>query len=263
MKNKDSLLVFLVLAAVVATGAGLFFLLHNGRLDDNDFMVFDRTDPLRNSGAAEIINTAQNKPADWQIPSDLPKAPAVPPPIKTQENVSGPNKAVAQMIIYDNLAEPFALDFARFWQKAQEEFGEQINLVFRPYFENNDEEALIGALALACAAAERKNWEMLPALLSAKQSGPLTLDKAGQIGQDLKLSKAFPTCLQDTGTKQQVLAEVGEARSAWVTGAPTFFLNGKIYVGAYPYEDFTRSDGTREKGLKNLLEAVLAEAQTS
>jgi len=54
-----------------------------------------------------------------------------------------------------------------------------------------------------------------------------------------------------------VSAQKAEGDQAGVTGTPTSFVNGNIYPGAYPFEDFIASDGRQEKGMKNIISELL------
>ena len=60
-----------------------------------------------------------------------------------------------------------------------------------------------------------------------------------QYGKDIGLdTKKFDKCLDNGEKINEVLQDLADGDAAGVSGTPTFFINGKMVVGALPYEDF-------------------------
>ncbi len=49
---------------------------------------------------------------------------------------------------------------------------------------------------------------------------------------------AFNNCLDSDRYRDEVLKDLADGSSLGVTGTPTFFINGRMIVGAQPYEAF-------------------------
>ena len=60
------------------------------------------------------------------------------------------------------------------------------------------------------------------------------IDYAKQLGVDIN------TCLADGTMKQEVADDYAAARSYGVGGTPTFFINGKMVLGAESFENFEK-----------------------
>ena len=64
-------------------------------------------------------------------------------------------------------------------------------------------------------------------------------DKAWEFVSDQGLDKAkFDDCYDNKKTQPGVKADVAEGQSVGVTGTPSFVINGRLLVGAQPYEQF-------------------------
>ncbi len=116
------------------------------------------------------------------------------------------------------------------------------------------EESTRASLAAKCAKAQGKFWEYHDYLFtqqSGENAGALSDAKlrsfAGKVGLQ---QGAFNTCLQQGTLTTAVEAETAAGRAIGVTGTPTVLVNGKMYVGALPYEQF-----------KAAIEQALAEKQ--
>jgi protein-disulfide isomerase len=67
----------------------------------------------------------------------------------------------------------------------------------------------------------------------------------------------FNECFSNGKYLSAIKEQMAEAKSLGISGTPTSFINGNIYPGAYPFEDFADSSGKLEKGLKSLIEDLL------
>ena len=64
-------------------------------------------------------------------------------------------------------------------------------------------------------------------------------DKAWEFVSDQGLDKAkFDDCFDNKKTQAGVKADIAEGQSVGVTGTPSFVINGRLLVGAQPYEQF-------------------------
>lgn len=67
----------------------------------------------------------------------------------------------------------------------------------------------------------------------------LTVENLKKWAKQLKLdTKSFNACLDSGKYKDEVAKDVADGQAGGVNGTPTFFVNGRILVGALPYEQF-------------------------
>lgn len=115
----------------------------------------------------------------------------------------------------------------------------QVKWVFLPYALRA--ETVPAANAAMCAAEEDKYFEFSEALFNQSTEQALTRDgfliAAEEIGLDVD---AFTACLIDGRYNRAIGENQNAARSARVSGTPTFFVNDQIMRGAQPFSEFQR-----------------------
>lgn len=100
----------------------------------------------------------------------------------------------------------------------------------------------LAARAAECAAEQGAFWPMHDLLYERHK------DWLGRGGQDEKFGswavelglddQRFATCWEQDPSKEVLDRNTRLARSLGVRGTPTFLVNGKVVVGALPYDDF-------------------------
>lgn len=102
------------------------------------------------------------------------------------------------------------------------------------------------AEAASCAHEQGKFWAYHDALF--ERHGRVSSD-AGLVEQ-LRLDPgAFTACLSSGRHKERILGESVVARGLGASGTPAFLINGKLLVGAQPFETFKRILDTLAKEL--------------
>jgi protein-disulfide isomerase len=166
--------------------------------------------------------------------------------------------APVQLIVYDDFTTPFSFDFNEALKLVQENYKNKVVIAFRHFPAYSNAFSMLTALASECAAEQGKFWEMHDKLLQANKNQELDSIILADIAADIDLKEIqFEKCYSEDSYQEKIFEQVEEAQKFSVTGAPTFFINGDIYIGAYPYEDFTRSNGEEAKGLKSIIEEYL------
>src|SRR5204862_3618810 len=101
-------------------------------------------------------------------------------------------------------------------------------------FHNN---AHLAAEAALAAKEQGKFWEMHGKLFANQQAleRPNLEKYAAELG--LNMNK-FKEALDSGKWKQKVDAELAEGNKIGAQGTPSFFVNGKKFVGAQPFEAF-------------------------
>lgn len=112
----------------------------------------------------------------------------------------------------------------------------KVRLVFKHFpLERMHRWARTGAIAAECAGRQDKFWEYHHELYDHQDEWPS--DKSEQrlsaYAAKHKLdSAAWNACRRDPAVDAAVNADAQDALNAWVGSTPTFFINGKRFVGA-------------------------------
>lgn len=114
----------------------------------------------------------------------------------------------------------------------------QVRFAYR-HFAVLGKHSVQAAQGAECAGEQEKFWEYHDRLF-ANQGGLAFVDsKLKQYARELRLNvRAFTQCLDSTKYKQKVEGETAVAAFLGARGTPTFFVNGRLLVGAQPFEVF-------------------------
>lgn len=119
-------------------------------------------------------------------------------------------------------------------------YSNDVRVVFKHMPWSFHEWATLGAAAAECAGRQGKFWDFHDQLYGHQEEIEAGI-KAGKNPEDFFLSyaksigldaKALDVCRKDAATLSAVQADVQEADDHWVHSTPTFFINGKRFVGA-------------------------------
>ncbi len=102
------------------------------------------------------------------------------------------------------------------------------------------------AEAASCAHEQEKFWAYHDALF--ERHGRLSHD-AGFLEQLRLDPTAFTACLASGRHKERILGESAVARALGASGTPAFLINGKLLIGAQPFETFKQILDALAKGL--------------
>lgn len=95
------------------------------------------------------------------------------------------------------------------------------------------------AIASECAAEQGKFWEYHDKLFSSRGGLAFTQPKLEEYGRELALKEVnFEGCLRTGKYRKKVEGETAVAASLGARGTPTFFVNGRLMVGAQPFAAF-------------------------
>lgn len=111
------------------------------------------------------------------------------------------------------------------------------------------------AIAAECAGEQEKFWNYHDKLFASQGGLAFTDSNLKQYARELKLDAGkFGQCLDAGKYRRKVEAETGIAASLGARGTPTFFVNGRLLVGAQPFETFRavieeelKKDGAKKK----------------
>lgn len=101
------------------------------------------------------------------------------------------------------------------------------------------EHSVQAALAAECAGEQGKFWEYHDRLFAAQGPLAFTRAKLKRYAQELNLDgDAFSRCLESGKYMKKVEGETGAGQFLGARGTPTFFINGRLLIGAHPFETF-------------------------
>ena len=117
-----------------------------------------------------------------------------------------------------------------------ENYGDQILFVFRDY-PILGPDSFQAALAANCAYEQNAFWDFHDRLFAAPTQ--LVRDQFMVYAEELNLDMPrFTACYDDAAQQAAVVQDYNDGVALGVTGTPTFFINGKIFIGAQPYDQF-------------------------
>lgn len=131
-----------------------------------------------------------------------------------------------------------------------EQFPDQIRLIYRDYPVLGPD-SLSAALAAECADDQGKFWDFHDALYSAPDQ--LTREAFLSYAESLEMDiDTFTTCYDEQQHRSEIINDYVTGQNLGVSGTPTFFINGRILIGAQPLDTFVLA-----------IEAELAEIQNA
>jgi protein-disulfide isomerase len=154
--------------------------------------------------------------------------------------VKGPKDAPVTLVEFTDFHCPFCARVVATLKDVMQEYNGKIRWVFRDFpIASLHPQAPKAAEAARCAGEQGKFWEYHD-LLFESQSQTAAADFK-RFAEQLKLDpKSFGQCLDSGKHQAAVEADVQEGARLGVTGTPTFFINGRILVGAQPLESFRK-----------------------
>jgi protein-disulfide isomerase len=219
---------------------------------------------------AKIMETAVSTPPPAPQQPSQPSAPPQPTVRKVDIPPDSPAKggkfAKVTIVEWSDFQCPFCGRVVPTLKQIQDTYGDTVKLVFRHQplpFHNN---AKLAAEASMAAHEQGKFWPYHDKLFANQQS----LDRASleRYAQELGLDMGkFKAALDSGKFTKKVEEDSAQGMAVGANGTPTFFINGREFVGAQPFEAFKavidaeikKADELLAKGVK--LENLYAEFQ--
>jgi protein-disulfide isomerase len=151
--------------------------------------------------------------------------------------VKGPSNAPVTIVEFSDFQCPFCGRVVPTVRQIEQNYGGKVKVAFKQMplpFHNMAQKAAEAALA---ANAQGKFWEMHDKMFGNQRA----LDQASleQYAQEIGLDvNRFKADLESGKYKDAIEADKRLGQSLGATGTPTFFVNGRILVGAQPYDQF-------------------------
>ena len=152
----------------------------------------------------------------------------------------GSTSAPVTIVEFSDFHCPFCRKVQPVIDEVRAKYGAKIKLVYRDFpLDNLHPHARSAAEASHCAIEQGKFWEFHDQLFkNDPDTSPAALDRfAKESGMDVD---AFEECSSSGKYKTLVQASTQEGTQLGITGTPTFFINGRILVGAQPADAFAK-----------------------
>ncbi len=154
--------------------------------------------------------------------------------------VSGNPTARITIVEFSDFECPFCKRGAETVKQVLEKFGDEVRLVFkhRPLdFHKNAKKAH----KAAWAAAQKGKFAQAKDFLFANQAALGDDSTYDRLADELKINRQEFRKLMDSPEADEAIRKDGQlADKLGVSGTPTYFINGVMLEGAYPYEEFER-----------------------
>lgn len=144
------------------------------------------------------------------------------------------------VVEYSEFQCPYCSSILPIANQILEKYKGKIRWVVRNFPLDFHPNARPSAIAAACAAQQKKFWQMYEKLFANQQA----LDEedlftyAEQIGLDMNY---FSTCYDDQRDINKIIDEqIKFGQTLGVSGTPVFFINGRKISGILPYESFDK-----------------------
>lgn len=161
------------------------------------------------------------------------------PPSVDNDPAFGPEDAKVTMIEFSDFQCSFCKEFFdQTYPRLKHDYGDTIRFVYRDFpMTNVHPEAQAAAEAAECAREQGRFWEYHDALFTHQDqlSAKYYFELAQQLGLD---QDTFGHCLRGGKYTLEVANDFGDGLNSGVQGTPTFYINGRMVVGAQPYDVF-------------------------
>ncbi len=149
----------------------------------------------------------------------------------------GPLNAPVTIVEFSDFQCTYCKEMAATLDRLLKEFGNKVRIIYRQYpNENNHPLAMKAAEASLCANEQGKFWEMHDLLF--EDINDLATDDLKAKAEKIGLPKdAFHSCLEANRYKARIKKDYIEATRSGVSGTPALFINGRLFSGAWPYEE--------------------------
>jgi len=159
--------------------------------------------------------------------------------VKAEGPSHGPANAPITIVEFSDFECPFCGRVVDTVKKVESTYGDKVRLVFRDYPLVIHRTAKRAAEGSHCAEEQGKFWEMHDKLFS--KGGPIQDEDLYRYATQIQLDRQkFDDCLSSGRYKEAYKPSQDEGARVGVQSTPTFFINGRLIVGAANYETFVK-----------------------
>jgi len=164
-------------------------------------------------------------------------------PPRVAVSAEGPSRGGADapvtIVEFSDFECPFCGHAVETLQQIEKSYGDKVRIVFRDYPLFTHRTAKRAAEAAHCADELGKFWEMHDRLFS--KGGPLTDGDLYRFASQAGLDRVkFDACLSSGKYKDAWKPSQDEGNRVGVSSTPSFFINGRMIVGAMGFDAFSK-----------------------
>lgn len=158
-------------------------------------------------------------------------------PLGEHEPARGPARAPVTLVEFSDFQCPYCARSQSVLQQIHAAYGDKVRFVFKHLPLEMHKDARRAAEASLCAADQAKFWEFHDWMFANMNqlSEPQLVAQATALGLDVE---RFTRCLTSGEKAEAVNADMMAARELGITGTPAFVVNGRMVMGAQPFEAF-------------------------
>jgi protein-disulfide isomerase len=152
----------------------------------------------------------------------------------------GPADAPVTIVEFSDFHCPYCRQVQPVLDQVRRKYGNRVKLVFRDYpIDVLHPQARAVAEAARCATEQGRFWEFHDLVFKGSPDATAALldGYAKSLGLD---TAAFASCRTSGKYKAAVTSSTDEGAELGITGTPTFFINGRMVVGALPLDAFSK-----------------------
>ena len=168
----------------------------------------------------------------------------------------GPANAKVTLVEFSDFQCPFcSKGYSTVETQVLKDYGDKVKFYYKNYPLPFHPWATPGAIAAECAKQQKPEafWALYKGLFEQQKdiTAENLKEKCAAILAPEKIDMAkFNDCFDNKKTADKVKADAAEGASVGVTGTPSFVINGRLIVGAQPFDAF-----------KNIIDDELASAK--
>jgi len=194
----------------------------------------------RESDARKTFADSLKKKYNVALKMKKPKGKKVKVEVSDDDASKGPKNAKVTVVEFSDFQCPFCKRASTNGAQIVKDYGNKVRYVFRHFPLSFHENAHRAAEAAVCAKDQGKFFEMHDKLFENNTAlTEVDLKKyAVELGLD---AKKFDDCLTTGKSKTKVDKDLADGQKYGMSGAPTYFVNGYMVVGAVPYEEIKKA----------------------
>jgi protein-disulfide isomerase len=198
-----------------------------------------------NNIKADVISAVNSAMSNIQ-PGAVAQATETPVPRQNvtfdQAPIWGPMNAKVTIVEFSDFQCPYCeIFYKQTYPLIKQKYGNSVRFAFRHFpIPSLHPDAERASMAAECANEQGKFWEYHDALFGNQQnlSRDALIQYAGQV--QVANIPQFTSCLDTQKYMNKVQTDVNAGMGYFVSGTPTFFINGNILVGAQSFQTFAK-----------------------
>ncbi len=146
----------------------------------------------------------------------------------------GNSDAAVSFVLFNSFSCGYCNRLRQTLMKLYNENKENMRIVYKHF--NRGMQDMEGAMAVECAGEQGKFWDMYNNIF--EYHGQMTMDEiAKKTGLNIE---SYKQCISSGKFESKITGDSQKGTQLGITGTPSCVINGKLVVGALPYEHFKK-----------------------